>query len=114
MTSHRDYYAQALGVRLNGKEQQTVRCPFHEDKRKSFSVNLATSLWTCHAGCGAGGRRDFAQRLNGSARAKPDLTPPKVRVSARRQIEATYYYCDEHGNVLFRKVRCPGKKFFLG
>lgn len=32
-----------------------ARCPFHEDKKKSFSVNRATGAWICYGACGEGG-----------------------------------------------------------
>jgi putative DNA primase/helicase len=45
----------------NGK-QSSCHCPFHEDKHKSFSVNLETGLWNCFAGCGAGNAIQFVQK----------------------------------------------------
>jgi hypothetical protein len=111
MTSHRDYYAQALPVRLNGKEQQNVHCPFHSDRRASLSINLTTGAWKCHGGCGAGGRRDFEARL--ASGEQPKEGPPRVKVGLRRQTEATYDYCDASGKMLFRKTRSSGKQFVL-
>lgn len=108
MTSHRDYYQKALGLRLNGKEQQNVRCPFHEDSRASFSVNLTTGAWNCHGGCGAGGRRAFEAKLAAS-----EAEVSTVRVGLRRTPEAVYDYCDKTGRVLFRKIRYSGKGFSL-
>jgi hypothetical protein len=40
-------------------------CPFHDDKKRSFSVNLKTSQWKCHAGCGEGNIISFHARVNG-------------------------------------------------
>ena len=37
-------------------------CPFHDDKKRSFSVNLKTSQWNCHAGCGGGNLTSFHAR----------------------------------------------------
>jgi hypothetical protein len=34
-------------------------CPFHDDHRASFSVNLAENYWHCFAGCGGGSVIDF-------------------------------------------------------
>jgi len=30
-------------------------CPFHEDKKISFSINKSTGMWICFANCGEGG-----------------------------------------------------------
>jgi AAA domain len=112
MTSHRDYYARALAVRLNGKEQQNVRCPLHSDRRASLSINLTTGAWKCHGGCGAGGRRDFEARLASSGE-QPKEVPRSVKVGLRRQTEAVYDYCDASGKILFRKTRSSCKQFVL-
>lgn len=44
------------------------RCPFHDDRQESFSVNLAgeRGLWRCFAGCGNGDLIGFHQRLTGN------------------------------------------------
>ena len=34
-------------------------CPFHDDRRASFSVNIAENYWYCFAGCGGGSVIDF-------------------------------------------------------
>lgn len=38
------------------------RCPFHEDKASSLSINLQTGGWKCFAGCGKGSIFDFAAK----------------------------------------------------
>lgn len=51
----RVYYAAALdGLRDTGRAWQPVRCPFHDDRRPSMSVNFDTGGFVCHA-CGAKG-----------------------------------------------------------
>ena len=42
--------------------QTSCFCPFHEDKHKSFSVNLETGLWNCFSGCGGGNAIQFVQK----------------------------------------------------
>jgi len=37
-------------------------CPFHEDRRSSFSVNLEGNYWHCFSGCGGGSIIDFWMR----------------------------------------------------
>jgi hypothetical protein len=34
-------------------------CPFHDDQRKSFAVNIEENYWYCFAGCGSGSVIDF-------------------------------------------------------
>lgn len=46
-----------------GDEMQGL-CPFHEDSRPSFSVNVATGLWYCHRCAEGGNARQFARRLD--------------------------------------------------
>ena len=45
--------SRGISLKKNGKGY-TGLCPFHEDKKPSFSVNPTTNLWQCF-GCGAGG-----------------------------------------------------------
>jgi hypothetical protein len=39
--------------------QHTGFCPFHDDQKRSFSVNEAGNYWHCFAGCGGGSIIDF-------------------------------------------------------
>lgn len=43
------------------------RCPFHEDRNESLSVNLRSVRggWRCFAGCGRGDLVSFHERLTG-------------------------------------------------
>jgi len=63
------YYAQhvaGLG-RPNTEGWAQGRCPLHEDRHESLSVNVAGGRggWRCFAGCGAGDLVSFHQRLRG-------------------------------------------------
>jgi hypothetical protein len=42
------------------------RCPLHDDRRASFSINLGTGLWVCHAGCGGGNLAGLVRRVTGN------------------------------------------------
>lgn len=44
------------------------RCPFHEDRHESLSVNVvgARGGWRCFAGCGRGDLVSFHQRVTGN------------------------------------------------
>ncbi len=49
---------------LKGSGNQRVgMCPFHEDRRPSFSVDVKEGLWICYAGCGEGNATQFAKRV---------------------------------------------------
>ena len=49
-------------VDLNSKG--VGKCPFHDDKHPSFSVNIKENYWHCFAGCGGGSVIDFWMKLN--------------------------------------------------
>lgn len=92
------------GLRIQG-HQGYGRCPLHEDGKASFSVNLETGLWTCHAGCGTGNARQFAERLGVSL---PEATH---RARMDREIIAIHEYNDDRGELLFQVVRFVPKDF---
>ena len=50
------YFAQRIGFDLRPKSngQCYTRCPFHDDRHPSFSLNLETLVWACHSACGSG------------------------------------------------------------
>lgn len=63
------YYAAKLGklTRANAQGWAQARCPFHDDKAASLSVNVGDPRggWRCFAGCGAGDLIAFHIRLTG-------------------------------------------------
>ena len=72
--ARRYFEARLKGQRFTRGPEVKLRCPFHEDKSPSLSVNLDKGVWKCHAGCGDGGILDFEMKLSGcdrdAARAK--------------------------------------------
>ena len=40
--------------KISEKGELVGHCPFHDDSRPSFSINLESGLYTCHA-CGESG-----------------------------------------------------------
>lgn len=40
-------------------------CPFHNDHKPSFSVNIKENYWNCFAGCGSGSIIDFWMKWQG-------------------------------------------------
>ena len=41
-------------------------CPFHDDQRRSFSVNIQENYWHCFAGCGGGSIINFWMKYRGA------------------------------------------------
>lgn len=127
-------------IRLSPRSSQAVgQCPFHEDKLSSFSFNIASGLWTCHAGCGIGNAITFARRLGvqpprqanpdmgredqkrvvssnpgggHQSLASPEVVPPSKVNKLARAVVARYVYKDEVGQPLFRVIRTDPKGFF--
>lgn len=110
------YFSYRLPLeRMAKRDSVTVRCPFHEDKHPSMSLNLAKGLWNCHA-CGqGGGLLDFEQRMMGADAEKAwaeiyritGIEPPKTG----RKLIATYDYTDVSGKLLYQKLRYEPKEF---
>jgi hypothetical protein len=63
--NYESYYS-SEGLDLYGSgPERTAHCPFHNDRVKSFSVNVETGLWVCHA-CGQKGDEfTFYQLMHG-------------------------------------------------
>jgi hypothetical protein len=57
---------------LGQHARRSARCPFHEDKRNSFSIWRKDGLWfwKCHAGCGAGDEINLLELHKGIPRAR--------------------------------------------
>jgi len=71
-------------VILGGGVEASGLCPFHHDRRPSFSVNLSTGLWTCHSTrCGVNGNiHRFCKKLKIKSPNKVILRFPRERVAA--------------------------------
>lgn len=110
-------FASVQGQKPSGDGCVTGRCPFHEDSRASFGVNLKTGAWECFAGCGKGDAFGFLMKQSGRSFREvitelgDSLGVDRPKRSARAGIRATYGYHDEEGTLLFEVVRKPGKKF---
>jgi len=103
--NHLDYYSTHLrNPKLRGSGLHG-HCPFHDDREPSFSANIETGLWKCHAGCGDGNARQFAERLG--------VEPPDENErDTKREIIGSYEYKDESGHPLYRICRTIPKSFF--
>lgn len=85
-----------------GGGEGKCRCPFHEDKAPSFSINTEKQTWHCHAGCGGGGLKELASRLN--------VPPPwgersPSKKSGGKKTETVYDYRDEEDRLAYQVVR---------
>lgn len=49
-------------LRQMGTDKYQAKCPLHEDRLPSFSINDEKGLWYCHAGCGGGDVFAFLMR----------------------------------------------------
>jgi DNA primase len=100
---------------LTGDPQASGKCPFHDDQRASFSVNLDNGLWKCHAGCGSGNAIDLYMKVKGmdfktalgELAREAGLTEPQ----GEKRITAVYDYTDKAGALLYQVVRYESKDF---
>lgn len=99
------------GVRRSG-EGWEARCPAHDDRRASLTVNRGSDgrvLLHCHAGCEPA---SVAGALGLELRDlfPPDSATPQPGASRRREA-AAYPYRDEKGTLLYEAVRYEPKDF---
>lgn len=110
-------FASVQGQRPSGDGCVTGLCPFHDDSKASFGINLKTGAWECFAGCGKGDVFNFLMKQSGRpfkeviSELGDSLGIDRPKRPARTGILATYPYHDEEGKLLFEVVRKPGKKF---
>lgn len=96
--------------------ENMVRCPFHQDSTASLSVNLEKGTFNCF-GCNVNGgylafEMKFSSCDEGTAWANiADIAGEKQAYVPGQKPEATYQYHDARGNVVFEKLRYPGKRF---
>ena len=109
--------ARLPGLTFNGHRNVSVHCLFHDDSNPSFSVNPDEGIFNCH-GCGEkGGLQRFEELYSrcDPATARENVYTlvgrPQTKIAPPAgQPEAIYEYFDEHRNLLFRKMRFPGKR----
>lgn len=108
------FYKEAIPS-LAGELQASGNCPFHDDQRASFSVNLDTGLFNCH-GCGKKGDVFTFYQAHKSVDFKTALKElawitgvTEGRGGKREQ--AIYSYRDEESKELYQVVRYEPKDF---
>jgi hypothetical protein len=112
----RKFFAHHMGASLPKRDQALVKCTFHDDARPSLSINLQDGVWKCQAGCGDGGLIEFemlASKCDRDTAKRNIATIVGVDLfgSGDQQPEAVYQYRNALGNVVFEKLRLPGKVF---
>ena len=87
-------------------------CKAHEDKTPSLAIRVVDDkiLLRCHAGCHL---QDIlaAHDLMASDLFLEDRKPTVERLWDGLEVEETYDYRDEDGQLLYQVVRCKGKRF---
>lgn len=105
------YSAELPSLKPNGNGQAMALCPFHDDHRRSFSVNLNTGLYYCH-GCGERGDIfTFYQKRHGCSFKDALAELARQAGIEQKRIVAVYDYTDAEGNLLFQTVRYEPKDF---
>jgi 5S rRNA maturation endonuclease (ribonuclease M5) len=114
----REYFQSRMpDARITERESSVVKCPFHDDRTASLSLNFRKGVWNCFAGCGKGGLVAFEEKIKG-------ITHPEANERVREALnlnaghsretpEAIYTYRDAASKEVFQKLRYPGKKFVI-
>lgn len=88
----------------------SCRCPAHDDTNPSLSVDEGADgrvLLKCYAGCTA---EEICSALGLTV---SDLFPKQEARQGAGTERTEYVYTDEEGKPLYKKVRNPGKRFFI-
>jgi len=104
------YQSELPSLRQSGREASAV-CPFHHDRNPSFSVNMETGLWCCHAGCGGGNPVDFVMKRYGLTFAQALRKLQNGEIETMRVIRL-YEWTDAAGHVAFH-LRLDGERKFV-
>lgn len=116
-----------MGFAINGRDKYLGKCPFHEDKSPSFSVDIKKGLWNCFAGCGGGSvidlvakrdgisPRDVLQRASSTTTQSPARLPKAPTVPKEPQetlvLTKTYAYHNALGAEVYQALRYEPKTF---
>lgn len=94
-----------------------ARCPFHDDRKASLSLNFEKRVWKCHGPCNVGGgviefEKRYSNCDNEAASANiAEICGVPNRGLFKQAPEAAYKYRDEDGVLLSEKLRYPNKRF---
>lgn len=114
-----DFKSFIHGVKGNAPQFNSC-CPFHDDRNPSFSFNIETGLWKCHAGCGAGNYEMFLKMFQSGLAYAAKYKKEKTKFGFYKQIQsklvAEYFYQNIEGSTCFRVKRYEdtnGSKTFI-
>jgi hypothetical protein len=110
-------YVDIKQIRSSGPGKISGLCPFHEDHKPSFGVDLTTGAWECFAGCGKGDVFKYLMQRTGRGFKEVLVDLGDEHGLARPGnggdgSTAVYSYQDENGAELFQVVRGPNKTFW--
>jgi putative DNA primase/helicase len=115
----RTYFEDRLGVSFQARDSVSARCPFHDDKTPSMSIDLKAGRWFCHTCNVGGGILDFERKLTGNddrecwtaINATIGRDAPKASESKHGTLVAAYDYRDANGEVVYQAMRYEPKDF---
>ena len=65
LVDYKTEYSRIISKHKISGDNLTGLCPFHDDKNNSFSADLKTGCWKCHAEDRGGNFTSFYAELNG-------------------------------------------------
>jgi len=105
--------AESLGVHKCSSEGWFLcKCPIHEDNKPSLSIkdgDNGSVIFNCFAGCES---KDIADYFKSKGFAVHRETALQAAQQIRRKV-CTYSYIDEHGELLYEKIRFDPKQFLI-
>lgn len=114
----REYFQSRMpDAKITERESNVVKCPFHEDRTASLSLNYRKGVWNCFAGCGKGGLVAFEEKIKGIGHTEAQEAVRRAlnlgNGHSSEKPEAVYTYRDAGSREVFQKLRYPGKRFVI-
>ncbi len=81
-----------------------AKCPWHDDRSRSFSFNVTSGGWVCQAGCGKGGLKEAAEK-SGVPFPRNGAAPTPRQKAGGDVLQATYAYHDATGALAYEVLR---------
>ncbi len=118
---YQDFYGKYLkgGLKKLSADEYQGLCPFHEDKKPSFSINAKSGAYYCHGCSEKGGAFHFYGKLHGLD-TKSDFGKILHGISEdfgiswqkeKGKLQKTYDYTDPDGRLLYQVCRFEPKDF---
>lgn len=96
-------YFEQVGIKAEATrgDWRDAKCPWHEDRSRSFTFNVASGGWKCHAGCGSGGLKEIAER----SQVPFPKAPRAAKAKEEQTLQCAYDYRDEKRELVFQVLR---------